>query len=141
MLRKYNPKRINASWNAIPFLGYMDGTFLEIEYDEDAVTPHVGSTGDVSLILNPNKMAKLTATFIQGSPTNDALSVKIPDARRNFMPTGPISVKDLNGTTLIGGKDSVIGTVAKVEFGKTITGRKWMWIVPEAEIFVGGGGD
>lgn len=141
MLKKYNPKKINGGWSNIPFLGYMDGTFIEIEYSEDAVTPHVGSQGDVSLVLNANRMATVTVTIIQGSPTNEKLSKKVPNAKLNSLPTGPISISDLNGTTLVSGKDAFIKKTAKVEFGKTITGRQWVFMIPDADINVGTGGD
>lgn len=150
MLKKYNPKKINAGWSptitggstkAVAFLGFMDGTFIEIEYAEDAVTTHVGSQGDVSVVLNANRMATVTITLIQGSPTNETLSKLVPDARRNSLPTGAFSLKDLNGTTLVSGKDAFIRKTAKIEFGKNITGRQWVFVIPEAEIFVGQGGD
>lgn len=141
MLKKYNPKKINGGWSNIPFLGYMDGTFVEIEFAEDAVTTHVGSQGDVSVVLNANRMATVTVTLIQGSPTNEALSKLVPDARANRLPTAPFSLKDLNGTTLVSGKDAFIRKTAKIEFGKSITGRQWVFVIPEAEINVGVGGD
>ena len=141
MLKKYNPKKINGGWNNIPLLGYMDGTFVEIEFAEDAVTTHVGSQGDVSVVLNANRMATVTVTLIQGSPTNDQLSKQVPDARANRLPTGTFSMKDLNGTTLVSGKNAFIRKTAKIEFGKNVTGRQWVFVIPEAEIFVGQGGD
>lgn len=141
MLKKYNPKKIVGGWFNIPFQGYMDGTFVDVEYAEDAVTPHVGSQGDITLVLNPNRMAKATITLVQGSPTNRQLAIQTPDARRNFMPTGVFSLVDLNGETVVQAKDGVIQKTAKVEFGKTITGRQWVFILPEAEINPGAGGD
>lgn len=150
MLKKYNPKKINSGWTpntaagiptAIPFLGYMDGTFIEVEYAEDAVTTHVGSQGDVSLVLNANRMATVTVTLVQGSPTNELLSKFVPSAKRNSLPTGPFSLTDLNGTTIVSGKDAFIRKTAKVEFGKTITGRQWVFVIPDADVNVGQGGD
>lgn len=141
MLKKYNPKKINSGWNGVPFKGYMDGTFLEVEFAEDQITPHVGSQGDVTFILNANQMAIVTVTFIQGSPTNEALSKLVPSAKRGTMPTGPFSATDLNGTTAVVGKDAIIRKTAKVEFAKNLTGRQWVFLVPEAEINVGVGGD
>jgi hypothetical protein len=141
MIKKYNPKKINASWFNIPFLGYMDGTFIEVEYAEDAVTTHVGSQGDVSLILNANMMATLTVTLVQGSPTNERLSKLVPNAAANRLPTGPINMSDLNGSTLVSGASAFIKKLPKIEFGKTITGRQWAIIIPEAQIFAGVGGD
>ena len=137
---KYNPKRVTGSWNNIPFEAYMDGTFFEVEYDEDAVTTHVGGQGELSAVLNANKTAKATLTFVQGSPTNDALSKKVPDADRNFFPTGAFQLKDLNGTTIVSCKDAFIKKMSKVEFGKELTGRQWTFVLPAAQITAGGDG-
>lgn len=142
MLKKYNPKKINGGWNNIQFKGYMDSTFIEAEFAEDAVTPHVGSQGDVSIVLNANRMATVTITLIQGSPTNALLSKLVPDPIRGTLPTGTFSLADLNGNTVISGKDAFIRKAAKIEFGKTITGRQWVFVIPEVDTFlVGEGGD
>lgn len=137
---KYNPKRVTGSLMNIPFQGYMDGTFVEIEYDEAAVVTTSGGDGEMSAVLNPNKHAKCTVTFVQGSPTNDAFSKKVPDADRNYLPTGAFQLKDLNGTTIAKCKDAFIEKMSKIEFGKTITGRQWVIIMPNAEITAGGDG-
>ena len=151
MLKKYNPRKINGGWSpqgattasktTIQFLGFMDGTFVEAEYAEDQVTTHVGAQGDVSVILNANQLATVTVTFIQGSPTNTELSKYVPSAKRNVVPTGPFSLSDLNGKTVISGANAFIRKTAKVEFAKNLTGRQWVFVIPEAEITVGEGGD
>lgn len=141
MLKKYNPKKITGSWNNIQFLGYMDGTFIEAEYAEDQLTTHVGAQGDVTYVLNANQLATITITLIQGSPTNQQLSNLVPSASRNTIPTGPLSLADLNGQTVIAGANAAIVKTAKVDFGKTLTGRQWKFVIPEAVITVGVGGD
>jgi hypothetical protein len=141
MLKKYSPKKINGGWNNVQFLGYMDGTFVEVEFAEDAVTTHVGAQGDVSVVLNANRLATVTVTFIQGADVNEELSKLVPDARTNSLPRGAFSLTDLNGTTVVSGKDAFIKKTAKIEFAKNITGRQWVFVIPEAEIFVGKGGD
>lgn len=141
MIKKFSPKKIRGGWNKVPFLGYMDGSFVEIEYDEAAVTAHVGGQGDVTFVLNANQMAKATITLIQGSPTNDALSKLTPDPSRDYMPTGTFSLVDLNGTTVVTSDNSVIEKMTKVEFGKSLTARKWTFLLPVAAINAGAGGD
>ncbi len=141
--KRYSPKRITGSFqpkggDVIQFNGYMDGTFAELEYNEDAVTLHNGGQGDATLVLNANKSAKLVVTFIQGSETNDKLSKYVPDSRRNYLPTGMVSLRDLNGNTLCSAESGVIAKMAKIMFGKEVAGREWTFILPEADIFAGG---
>ena len=147
--RKYNPKKITASYTgsvggnsfAFQFLGFMDGTFLTADYDEDAVTKHVGSQGDATFILNANRGASVTVMLVQGSPTNDELSKLVPNADLNYMPVGVLNFKDLNGTTVFESADAVIKRRAKVEFGKEVTGREWVFDCGHADLKVGSGED
>lgn len=146
MLRKYNPKKITGSFSgkigsrefAVQFIGFMDGTFIEAEYDEDQVTKHMGGHGDATAILNPNKGATCTVTFVQGSPVNDDLSDLVPDADKDFFPVGVLSFVDLNGTTAVKSPQAWIKKMAKVDFGKDVAGRVWMFDLTNADIHVGG---
>lgn len=137
---KYNPKRVAGGWNNIPFEGYMDGTFISIEYIEKAVVTHVGGDGILSAVLNANRLAKATVTFAQGSPTNDALTKNVPDAANNRFITAPFQLKDLNGNTVVNSKDAFIEDQPKVDFGKEITARQWVFYLPDPTIVAGGAG-
>lgn len=149
---KYNPKRIAGSWTpsdknnpvatptAIKMEAFMNGVFITCEFDEAQVTYKVGGSGELTAILNPNATAKLVATFVQGSPTNDALSTKVASSARNYFPSGPIQLRDLNGTTYVNSKDAFLEKFTKVEFGNDLTGRQWTWILPDAVLIAGGDG-
>lgn len=143
-VKKYSPKKVTGSWSppgtTIQPQGYMDGTFLEIEYAEDAVTIHVGNDGTVSAVLNANKLAYVTLTLAQTSADNAKLSAQVPDADANRLPSGPMNWKDLNGQSLIHGEDAFITKTAPVDFGKSIAGRKWKFAITKATINVGAGG-
>jgi hypothetical protein len=145
MLLKYNPKKIVGSWSgtvkgrefAIKFTGFMDGTFIEADYDEDHVTKHVGADGTASAILNANLGAIVTVTFVQGAAVNRELSKYVPNARNNFLPVGTLKVEDLNGDSVIKAAEAWIKKRPKLDFGKDIAPRPWMFDTGEAEINVG----
>lgn len=147
MPTKFNPKRITGSFKgvvggrefAVQFTGYMDGTFIQASFNQDAVTEHVGSQGDVTLILNADKTATVTVTLAQGSASNGDLSNLVPDADNDYLPVGTLTFKDLNGTTKIKGPTSYIKKTAPIEFGNQVTGRQWVFGIPNAEITVGVG--
>lgn len=149
MLLKYNPKKITGSFKgrinnrefSVQFVGYMDGTFVEAEYDEDHATKHMGGHGDATVVLNANAGAKVTVTLLQGSPSNDLLANLVPNAKRNFLPVGTLTFDDLNGTTAIKSSEAWIMKTAKIEFGKDVTGRQWVFDMGEAELFPGSSGD
>lgn len=139
---RYNPKRINNSWvpdgETINFQGFMDGTFVEVEFDESQITTHTGADGTTTFILNANETATATVTIVQGSPTNDDFSENLPSARFDRMPGGPWNLSDLNGFSLVTSEFAVIEKVAKVDFGKGVVGRAWKFKLHQAQIIAGG---
>lgn len=145
MLLKYNPRKITGSYTgsigdrqfSVKFEGYMDGTFVEAEFDEDHVTKHVGGDGVTSAVLSANRGATIVVTFVQGAPVNEELSKLVPDGRKNYLPVGTVKIEDLNGTTAINAAEAWIKKTAKVEFGKDILGRQWTFDTGEADINVG----
>lgn len=138
MLNKYNPKKLAGNWGGIRLIGYMTGTFFEVEYDEDAATIHVGSDGTVSVLLNANQTAKAKVTIVQGSSTNDDLRKKVPSAKLNTLPVDDFLWSDLNGNTVVHSDKAFLLKMTPVKFGNEILGREWTFILPEAEINPGG---
>lgn len=141
MHRTYNPKRVAVSWAGINFVGFMDGTFVSVDMDEDAVTKKTGSQGDTVATLNANLGAGVTLTLLQTSPTNDQLTNKIPDPRRNSLPTGEFQIKDLNGNTLIHAAVAWIKKPPKVDYAKEVMGREWAFDLAEVDTYKVGGSD
>lgn len=143
-VKKWNPKKLTGSWSpgtvTIQPVGFMDGSFLEVSFNEEAVTVHVGADGVVSYILSANEVATLTLTLAQTSPSCAALSAQAPNAAANRLPSGPMSWRDLNGNTLIESQDVVLAQVPKAGFGKSIEGRQFKFFLPHAKIVLGDGG-
>lgn len=143
---KYNPRRVTGSWKgtvngrnfAIQFSGYMDGTKISAEYDEDAVTKHTGDDGETSVVINCNRGASVTLAIVQGSPINKQLSDLVPNGKSDYFPVGVLDFEDLNGTTVIKAATAWIKKSAKVEFAKGITGRSWVFDTGDCDIDVGG---
>lgn len=147
--RKFNPKRIKGSFTgtingrpfAVVFSGYMDGEFVTAEYDEDAVTEHVGSDGEVTVVLNANKKATCTVTLVMGSEANQLLSQLVPDSDKNYLPVGNLKFADLNGTSYIKAPEAWIRKMAPVSYSNAVTGRAWIFGLAKAEINAGASGD
>lgn len=145
MPQKYNPKRIIGSFKgkigdrdfAVKFLAFMEGSFIEAEYDEDRVTVHVGADGVTTFVLNANSNGKCLVTFSQGSPVNQQLSNLIPSADLDFMPVGTLEFRDLNGTTVVSSAAAVISKTAKIEFSNAVTGRQWTFAMDHATLIAG----
>lgn len=136
---KYNPKRITCSAFNIPFEGYMDSTFITIEKVSKSVIVHEGGTGEITAVLNCSQLYKATVTFVQGSPTNTALSKKVPNAKKDFFPTGTFTLKDLNGDSVCNCKTAFLEDISKQDWGKDVTARPWVFYLPDADLVTGGG--
>lgn len=148
--RKFNPKRITGSFKGtiggrdfvVAFQAcFMDGSFINANYNAARITEHVGSQGDVTIVLNADKTATVTVTLVQGAPQNAQLSNLIPDADRNFLPVGVLNFEDLNGNTKVKGPEAYIKETAPIEYSNVVVGRAWVFGIASAELFVGEAND
>lgn len=140
MLRQYDPRDVIVTWGPLLLQGFSDGTFVSAEYDEDAVTKHVGAQGAVTATVSANRGGKVTVTIGQASPTNDALSL-IAAAQRQpgaGLQRHALMVKHVNGTTLIAAAEAWIQKVPNTEFGAEHAAREWIFDCAELEAHVGG---
>jgi hypothetical protein len=120
--------------------GFMPGTYLTVERDEDTWTLNVGADGEVARVRNRNKAGRITLTLMQTSQSNAILSALAAqdEAAPGGAPAGAAVVKDLLGTTLLGGDQAYVLKPAASSFGKELEGREWIVVVPKLEGVVGG---
>lgn len=128
-MRTYDPEEVNVIVNGTILTGFADGTFVNVEQDEERYTPYVGAKGEVSRAKNANKMGKITITLSQDSPSNSYMS-----RLANSSETYPVAVVDQNYGSTSGGNDSWVEKRSSLEFGKEITEREWVIVVPVLEI-------
>lgn len=119
--------------------GFMPGTFLEVERDEDTWTPYTGADGEVARVRNNNRTGRFTFRLMPGSASNQILSAMatLDEQTRGGAPAGASYVRDLLGTTILGGDESYILKPAAAPFGTDLQGREWVVIVPRLDGVVG----
>lgn len=138
-METFDPKAIALNVLGNVITGFMDGTFIEVERDEDTWALHVGADGEAARARNRNAAGKITFTLMQTSPSNDALSALATLDEQTGTAVGPAYVRDLLGTTLLGGDSAYVLKPAKVSYGAAaIEGRQWTVIVPKLDGVVGG---
>lgn len=125
----YDPLDVNVVVNGSILTGFADGTYVTVERDEEGYTPHVGAKGEVSRARNANKMGKITVNLSQDSPSNSLLS-KLANGKDMFS----ASVVDQNFGSTSGGNDCWIEKPTNLEFGKEISEREWIIVVPSLDI-------
>lgn len=138
MFKTYNPAFVVVSFDGINITGFMDGTFIEVERDEDTFTKHVGATGDVTRTRNLNASGKITVTLTQASPTNDLLAAAFALDELTGLGYGPIQVKDLSGNMMCRATQAWIVKPPKVERAKESGSCVWVFDCAELKIFAGG---
>ncbi|MGP1567979.1 MAG: phage structural protein [Peptoanaerobacter stomatis] len=104
----YDPLKVNLVIKGVAITGFADGTMIEIEKNEDAIMPYVGTQGEVSIAENADKTGTIKVTLQQTSPSvqylNTLAKQKGDDA------AFPISVINMNTNGV-----SASGTKARVK--------------------------
>lgn len=133
----YDPAKIFLTFLGAHVSGYMDGTFLTVERDEDAFNLKVGADGEKARARNNNRAGKVVVTLMQSSPSNSVLSAFAVLDEQIGTSIGPLSVTDALGTTQCSCADAYIGKVAKIERGKEVLGTEWTIVCPELITYPG----
>lgn len=134
----YDPKAVKIIFGTHEIQGFADGTFLNIEYDENAFQKVVGADGGTSRAKMNNNGGLATITIKQTSPSNDFLSGIALSDRLSSLGILPFFVTDKSGKTLAVSAASWIQKPASSEFSKEITNREWAIELADLDMFVGG---
>jgi hypothetical protein len=134
----YDPAAIVFSIGGKLITGFMDGTPITVEWDEDTWTEKVGIDGEFARARNRTQKGRITFSLLQTSASNDVLSAMVDADEAAGVPAGMAQLQDLLGTTLVGGDESYLLKRANVQLGKEIQGREWVLVVPRLIGNVGG---
>lgn len=137
-VRTYDPKRVVIAFGAIIFSGFADGTFITIAGNGDKFEKRKGSDGSVDRINKNSNDYSVTTTLMQSSLTNDALSAALIVDQLDNSGKAPLSVKDLNGTSLFFAAQAWIAKDPDDEEGDSLGNREWRIDTGIADKFTGG---
>ncbi len=125
--RTYDPNEVTIVVGAILVDGFADGTFVSVEWDEDAFTKTIGAGGEVCRARSNNNGASVTLTLLQSSAANDLLSA-LHNADK-LSPGGdgivPFIMKDGTGRTVISAEKCWVRKPATVTYGREVENREW----------------
>ena len=134
---QYAADQIAMSWRGIELVAPMDGTFITVEFSEDAWELAVGAQGDAAFVGNLDQSGIITVTLQQGSPSNDLLSAMFLEDRLLRTGVGPFMLKDLLGTTLVTAPVSRIQRCPTLEYADVLSGREWPFVCAQIIPHVG----
>lgn len=124
----YNPKEVVIIFGPIIVTGFADGTFLSVEFNEDAFTLQVGTDGEGTRSKSNNESGRATFTLMQSSDSNDLLSAL--HGVDKSTPSGdgivPLLIKDLQGTSLHSAETAWIVKGPTNEYGREAGPREWV---------------
>jgi hypothetical protein len=110
-----------------------------LDRDPDAAaSDQAGAGGEVIRNRSHDERGNVTFTLLKSSPTND--SFQALHAQDKLLGTGvrPLTVKDLNGRTVVSAARAWISKAPPIEEGKEASPREWVLRCAKLEIKVGG---
>lgn len=140
ILRKYAPDDVAQVIGKSAITGVMSGTFVEVEMSVDQSELSIGSDGEATLVIVPNRSGTIKITLQQSSPLNDIFTSMFIALQQKDTANGvqPYRLKDANGTTVVDAAQTVIQKPAKIVFGDKAEGREWTLLCPYLKLSVGG---
>jgi hypothetical protein len=127
-LRQYDPAKVLITLGNDLLSGYADGTFLNVEQNEDSYTLQMGTDGEGTRTRTNNESARITVTLMQSSASNDVLSALHELDKAIGFGAGcvPLLIKDFSGRSIFSAEKAWIVKPPSSEFGREATGREWM---------------
>lgn len=136
----YNAARVVVIVAGFPISGFADGTFVNVEMVNDAITSQVGADGEIARAISTDRRCTVTITLQQTSESNTFLSTMFNiDMLTCGGRTGPILIQDLCGDTIFSAANAWITKPANIEFSKEISTRAWAIQTGAPAIYIVGG--
>lgn len=137
-LYTYDPKNVNILVGGISISGFVDGTFLECDMDEDAFIKRKGADGITSRAKNNNNSGTITITLQQTSPSNAVLQGFALLDRASGKGIIPVLINEAGTASTIATGFAWVKKVAKPSYAKEVLDRQWVLDCAELDIVVGG---
>ena len=136
--RRYDPSANKVVLGGLEITGYAEGTFIEIERDEDGFMTTVGSLGDVVRTRNLSRVVKCTLTLMAQAPANDLLNGIAQDDEDTGDNVKDFQMKDLNANVRVDGPEAWVMKLPKIERAKEAGTIQWVIVIANCEVIAGG---
>jgi len=136
--KTYDPKQMKVSFGGVILGGFADGTFLEVERDEDTFSRKVGAAGEACWVRNNNRGGKVTFTVMQDSATNSVLSSFLKADELLGTGVQTFYAAEANGSTAVHATEARITKPPAVKRGKEHDNVEWVIDCADIDVFVGG---
>jgi hypothetical protein len=137
MLFTYDPAGMLITFKGILITGFADGTFLNVERNEDGWFESVGADGHMIRTRNRNLSGVATLTLQQSSPANDLLLSLAQTDELTGLGVGPFMAKDINGTTMASSPQGWCRKRPGIERGKESGNTEWIIAMSRLDLKAG----
>ena len=138
MVKTYDASKVAVIIGGFVMGGYADGSFINVEHDEDAFALQIGTDGEGTRSKTNNRAGTVTLTLQQGSDSNDVLSGFAAADQIGNSGLFPLLIKDGSGRTVHQATTAWIQKMPATEFGREAGQREWVIRTDELISFVGG---
>lgn len=137
----YDPTQVVVTFAGFELTMFASGTFVSATRDDDAFETVAGAQGDITRVYKANRAGVVTLTLQQSSPSNDVLSARhatdVAELTRG-QGAGELTVKDLNGTTLIQADTAWVVRPPETTFSDGLESREWQLACADLDMRAGG---
>jgi hypothetical protein len=137
-VKTYDPGQIVIAVGAAIASGFSEDSVVEVARDEQSFTKHVGADGEATRSRNRNKGGTIKIKLMRTSSFNDVLAAKLAQDEATGTGVFPVTVKDLNGTTLHFSDAAWVQKPADDSFEAEVNDREWVLDCGDLEMFPGG---
>ena len=137
-VRTFDAKKVQVIFNGLSISGFADGTFANVEREEQGFTKVTGADGFTSRSKSNNRSGSVTITLLQTSPSNDVLSNILAQDELNANAVYPLTIKDLSGESLYFTSTAWIQKAPTIQYGKEINSVEWIIDCSDLQMKVAG---
>lgn len=138
----YDPSQvivsITSAGASVNLSGFADGTFVSVERAVETFSKVVGAGGEVARVKSADRSGTMTITLLQSSNSNMVLNALADADEQSGAGTFSIQIKDLTTGGDIQATDAWIKGKPKVEYGKDLSNREWVFEFASVSINPGG---
>lgn len=124
-VNSYDPKKVIITFGGVPITGFTDGTFIQVDPNAETWTKSVGADGEVIRSRNNDNTHTVQITLQQSSVSNNYLSTVMTADKISGRGMLPLTITDMNGTTLHFWPQAWIQTDPSWGYSKENTERQW----------------
>ncbi|MDR2150129.1 MAG: DUF3277 family protein [Spirochaetaceae bacterium] len=139
LVTTYDPKKVVITFGGTPISGYADGTFVDVSPSSDFFSKKVGADGEVARAMNNDNTHRVQITLQQSSLSNAVLGALKAADKATGLGMAPLTITDLNGTTLFSWPQAWIVADPAWGYAKENTDRVWAFDTGQAAVITEGG--